>query len=125
MAIFKNKTKEVSVPESADSRLERKAKKATSENKLGDRVNAIVRPHITEKAALLAEKGTYVFEVARDTNKIEIAKAIEALYNVKPARVNIVNLPDTRVFVRNKKGVKSGVRKALVTLKSGDKIEIV
>lgn len=125
MAIFKNKTKEVNVPESADSRLGRKAKKATSENKLGDRVNAIVRPHITEKAALLAEKGTYVFEVARDTNKIEIAKAIEALYNVKPARVNIVNLPDTRVFVRNKKGVKSGVRKALVTLKSGDKIEIV
>jgi len=111
MAIFKKTTKEV------------KAKKV--ETTLGARVNAIVRPHITEKAAILAEKGTYVFEVARDTNKIEIAKAIAAIYNVTPVRVNIVNLPDTRVFVRNRKGVKSGVRKAMVTLKEGDKIEIV
>jgi ribosomal protein L23 len=39
--------------------------------------------------------------------------------------VNIINLPATRVFVRGKNGVKSGVRKALVTLKEGDKIEIV
>lgn len=93
------------------------------ETKLGDRANVIVRPHITEKAAVLAEKGTYVFEVAKDTNKIEIAKAIEALYKVTPVRVNIINLPDTRVFVRNHKGVKSGIRKALVTLKKGDKIE--
>ena len=111
MAIFKKTTKEV------------KAKKG--ESTLGARVNAIVRPHITEKAAILAEKGTYVFEVAKDTNKIEIAKAIGALYNVTPVRVNIVNLPRTNVFVRGKAGVKAGVRKALVTLKKGDKIEIL
>jgi large subunit ribosomal protein L23 len=106
-------------------------KKTTKETKktevagLGERVNAIVRPHITEKAAILAEKNTYVFEVAKNTNKIEIAKAIKAIYNVTPVRVNIVNLPATRVFVRGKNGVKAGVRKALVTLKEGDKIEIV
>ena len=111
MAILKKTTKEV------------KAK--TAAVGLGERVNAIVRPHITEKAAILAEKGTYVFEVAKTTNKIEIAKAIKALYNVTPVRVNIVNLPATRVFVRGKNGVKAGVRKALVTLKEGDKIEIV
>lgn len=111
MAIFKKTTKEVKVK-----------KEGTA---LGERVYALVRPHITEKAAILAEKGTYVFEVARDTNKIEIAKAIESLYNVKPARVNIINLPKTNVFVRGKSGVKSGVRKALVTLKKGDKIEIL
>ncbi len=109
MAIFKKTTKE--------------AKKG--ETVLGSRVNVLVRPHITEKAAILAEKGTYVFEVAQNTNKIEIAKAVAALYNVTPVRVNIVNLPDTRVFVRNKNGVKSGIRKALVTLKKGDKIEIL
>lgn len=111
MAIFKKTTKEV------------KAKKG--ETVLGERVNAIVRPHITEKAAILAEKGTYVFEVAKNTNKIEIAKAISALYNVIPMRVNIINLPKTNVFVRGKAGVKAGVRKALVTLKKGDKIEIL
>lgn len=117
MAIFKKTTKEAKAPKVA------KAKKI--ESKLGDRVNAIVRPHITEKAAILAEKGTYVFEVARDTNKVEIAKSVEALYKVTPVRVNIVNLPNTRVFVRGKNGVKSGIRKALVTLKSGDKIELI
>lgn len=115
MAIFTKTTKEKKAVVATH------AKKA--ETKLGSRVNVIVRPHITEKAAVLAEKGTYVFEVAKDTNKIEIAKAIEALYKVTPARVNIINLPDTRVFVRNRKGVKSGIRKALVTLKKGDKIE--
>ncbi|MBI5400896.1 MAG: 50S ribosomal protein L23 [Candidatus Yonathbacteria bacterium] len=118
MAIFKKTIKETETT---------KVVKEKKENKLVFSLytNTLVRPHITEKAAILAEKGTYVFEVARDTNKIEIAKAISALYKVTPVRVNIVNLPDTRVFVRNKKGVKSGVRKALVTLKKGDKIEIV
>ena len=117
MAIFKKTTKEAKALKVA------KAKK--TESKLGERVNAIVRPHITEKAAILAEKGTFVFEVARDTNKVEIAKAVEALYGVTPVRVNIVNLPNTRVFVRGKNGVKSGIRKALVTLKKGDKIELI
>lgn len=117
MAIFK-KTKE-----------ETKSQKVSTTKKdvgtLGELVNVIARPHITEKAAILAEKGTYVFEVSKNTNKIEIAKAIKALYKVTPTRVNIINLPDTRVFVRNRKGVKSGLRKALVTLKKGDKIEIL
>lgn len=121
MAIFKKTTKEV-VKKATTTKVV-KAKK--SEVILGERANVIVRPHITEKAAILAEKGTYVFEVACDTNKIEIAKAIQAIYKVTPIRVNIVNLPNTRVFVRGKNGVKSGIRKALVTLKAGDKIEIV
>lgn len=121
MAIFKKTTKEVKKKVATPKTV--KAKKG--EAKLGDRVNAIVRPHITEKAAILAEKGTYVFEVACDTNKIEIAKAIEVLYKVTPVRVNIINLPNTRVFVRGKNGVKSGIRKALVTLKKGDTIEIL
>lgn len=117
MAIF-NKTKE-----------EKKVVKATKSKKEGsgllERVNVIVRPHITEKAAVLAEKGTYVFEIAKDTNKIEIAKAIASLYKVTPIRVNIVNLPKTNVFLRGRKGVKAGVRKAMVTLKKGEKIEIL
>lgn len=119
MAIFKKTTEEKEVKEKAAS----KTKK--TESKLGDRVNVLIRPQVTEKAALLAEKGTYVFLVSRDTNKIEISKAVAALYDVKPVRVNIVNLPDTNVFVRGKRGVKSGVRKALVTLAKGDKIELI
>jgi len=124
MAIFKKTTKEKEVTGKSVATKSTKTKNEGSVM-LGTNANVLVRPHITEKSAILAEKGTYVFEVARDTNKIEIAKAIKAIYNVTPVRVNIINLPNTRVFVRNRKGVKSGVRKALVTLKSGDKIEIV
>jgi large subunit ribosomal protein L23 len=106
-----------------------KTKKEKTSPKTGGKVTAkagtLVRPHITEKAAILAEKNTYVFIVAKDTNKIEIAKSIQAIYGFVPVRVNIVNLPSTNVVVRGKKGVKAGVRKALVTLKKGDKIEIV
>ena len=122
MAIFKKTTTKKKAEKPAVAKVPKPKK---LETKLGERVNVLVRPLITEKAAILAEKHTYVFEVARSTNKIEIAKAIEALYGVAPIRVNIINLPDTRVFVRGKNGVKSGVRKALVTLKKGDKIEIL
>lgn len=126
MAIFKKTTtKEKTVaPKKAAAPKVAKAKKLET-TKLGTRVGVLVRPLITEKAAVLAEKNTYVFEVARNTNKIEIAKAIQSLYAVKPIRVNIVNLPSTRVFVRGRNGVKPGVRKALVTLKKGDKIDII
>ena len=126
MAIFK-KTTEKKVAEKAPKVAKVPAVKTTKKapEKLGHRVNAIVRPHVTEKAAVLAEKGTYVFEVSRDTNKIEIKKAIATLYGVTPVRVNIINLPRTRVFLRGKDGVKSGVRKALVTLAKGDKIELI
>lgn len=126
MAIFKKTTtkEKATAPKKVAAPKVVKAKK-TETTKLGERVNVLVRPLITEKAAILAEKNTYVFEVARNTNKIEIAKAVQSLYNVKPIRVNIVNLPATRVFVRGKNGVKAGIRKALVTLKKGDKIEIL
>ncbi len=95
------------------------------ETKLGSYANAIIRPYVSEKAMVLSEKGTYVFEVAGGTNKIEIAKAIQVMYKVNPIRVNIVNLPRTKIFVRGKHGLKSGIRKALVTLKKGDKINII
>lgn len=86
----------------------------------------LIRPYIKEKSAILAdEKGTYVFEVAPRTNKIEIAKAVASIYGVNPVRVNIVNLPSTRVFKRGKNGVKAGTRKALVTLKKGEKISLI
>ena len=124
MAIFKKKAessaKETKAPAVKTAKVTKKAESA-----LGGRVNALVRPHITEKAALLAEKGTYVFEVSASTNKIEIAKAVSTLYGVTPVRVNIINLPRTNVVVRGKSGTKSGVRKALVTLAKGDKIELM
>ena len=48
-------------------------------------------PHITEKATILAENNQYVFIVYNDVNKIEIRKAVEALYDVKVIKVQIIN----------------------------------
>lgn len=128
MAIFKKKTeKEVAPKAKAEKKIKTSAPKGakTIVKKDANLVGILIRPHITEKAAILAEKNTYVFEVAKKSNKVEIARAVQAIYGVAPIRVNIINLPATRVFVRGHMGSKSGVRKALVTLAKGDKIEII
>ncbi|MEK7538619.1 MAG: 50S ribosomal protein L23 [Patescibacteria group bacterium] len=126
MSIFTKKTKKTAEtePKKVKVAVARKSgdKDAVSMSELA---SVLVRPHVTEKAALLAEKNTYVFEVAPHSNKITIAKAVSALYGVKPIRVNIINLPRTRALIRGKMGVKAGVRKALVTLGKGDKIELI
>ncbi|MCL5782113.1 MAG: 50S ribosomal protein L23 [Patescibacteria group bacterium] len=87
--------------------------------------SVVIRPHITEKSGILSQNGSYTFEVARSANKDTIAKAINAIYKVKPMRVSIINVPAKRVFVRGKAGRVSGMRKAVVTLKKGDKIDFV
>lgn len=123
MAIFKKKTEKTKTGK--ESTAVAKVASAKGGSTTGKFANVLIRPHVTEKAALLAEKNTYVFKVSENTNKIEIAKAIRALYGVNPIRVNIINLPKTNVLVRGKMGVKSGVRKALVTLAKTDKIELI
>lgn len=87
--------------------------------------SVLLRPHITEKASMLAEKNTYVFEIHPKANKKEVAAAITSAYKVTPARVHIVNLPAKKVFSRGRKGMQSGLKKAIVYLKHGDKIEFV
>jgi large subunit ribosomal protein L23 len=84
----------------------------------------IKKPRITEKATFSAEKGAYIFEIAQDATKIMVAKAIEALYKVTPAKVNVVRTPAKKVFVRGKVGKTSAIKKAIVFLKKGDKIDL-
>ena len=85
----------------------------------------IKNPRITEKASFAQEQNVYTFDVSAGANKTEIKKAIFALYNVKPIRVNVLPVPKKSVFSRGKAGTKGGGRKALVYLKMGDKIEFV
>jgi len=87
-------------------------------------------PHITEKATGLAEdKNKYVFKISAKANKTEIKKAILDLYGVNVTKVNIIHMaPKKRRLGRFegwKKGLKKGFKKAVVTLKQGDKIEIM
>jgi len=88
--------------------------------------SVLLRPHITEKAALGADKsGVYVFEVTKDATKKSISASVHDAYGVKPEKVRVAAIPSKRVFVRGKRGVKSGGKKAYVYLKSGDKIELM
>jgi len=83
----------------------------------------IIRPRITEKATFISEKNVHAFEVSSNATKKQVAEAVKAFYKVTPVKVNIVKNPAKEVFIRGKKGVKSGVKKAYVYLKKGDKLE--
>lgn len=88
--------------------------------------NVLLRPRITEKAALGADKlNVYVFEVAPSATKKSISISVRDVYGVKPEKVRVVSMLAKNVFVRGKRGVKSGGKKAYVYLKKGDKIEIM
>ena len=87
--------------------------------------SVILRPHITEKSGLLSQSGVYTFQIAKGANKSSVAKAVAALYKVTPIRIAVNNLPAKNVFVRGKRGVVSGIRKAMVTVNKGDKIDFV
>ncbi len=88
--------------------------------------NVLLRPRITEKAAIAADKlNTYVFEVDSKATKASVKASVKASYNVTPVRVNITRIADKAVVVRGKRGVKRGGKKAYVELKKGDKIELI
>lgn len=98
--------------------------KEKSTNKL-EAFPIIKGARLTEKSALFADKGAYTFNVLPSANKIEIKKAIKKIYNVTPVKISILKMKPKNVFIRGKKGVKQGGKKAVVYLKEGDKIEFV
>ena len=84
----------------------------------------IIRPVITEHSYDMMAANCYTFEVAKDANKVEIAQAIEAIFNVKVTKVNTLNVKAKPKRMRYQKGFTRTWKKAMVTLKAGDKIEI-
>jgi len=84
---------------------------------------------ITEKASELSSNlNKYVFEVYKSANRTEIAKAIEKMFDVKVSRVNVLNKKGKKKSSRTragKGGRTSDVKRAIISLKEGDKIEIV
>lgn len=84
---------------------------------------------VTEKAAdLAANFNQYTFEVAPEANRKEVARAVAKVFNVEVTKVNILNKkPKLKVdrMRRGRPGTKGGHKKAIVTLKEGDAIELV
>ncbi len=77
---------------------------------------------ITEKSAIASDKGAYTFNVAVNANKNEIKKAIKMLYGVTPVKVTVAQITSKTVVRRGVEGTKQRGKKAVVTLKKGDKI---
>lgn len=82
-------------------------------------------PRITEKSTALSERGAYVFVVDPKATKATIKSAFIAKYKVAPVKINIVNLPAKKTFKRGIRGSRTGIKKVIVFLKAGTKIEIV
>ena len=88
----------------------------------------LIRPVITEKSDKAMKSSVYTFVVDRKANKLEVAKAVEAMFNVSVSSVNTTVIPgkaksrSTRTGVV--KGVKPAYKKAFVTLQEGEKIDL-
>ncbi len=99
-----------------------KSKAAVSKYTVSNRL--LVRPVITEKATDLSADNKYAFVVEKSANKIEVAKAIKAVYGVEPTAVNIINMQGKQVARGRIRGQRKDWKKAIVTLKKGDTISI-
>ena len=87
-------------------------------------LDTIVSPTITEKATSLSEFNKMVFKVRKDASKNLIKKSIEKIFKVNVIKINTINLRAKTKLVRNKKSRKPGYKKAIVTLKKGQSIDL-
>ena len=82
------------------------------------------RPLITEKNTVLQTQGKYAFEVDRGSNKHQIKQAVEKAFKVEVTAVNVVNVPSKMRRIGRRRVLTQSWKKAIVTLKPGDKIEL-
>jgi len=86
--------------------------------------DVIVAPVVTEKATMASERNQFVFEVARKATKPQIKAAIEGLFDVKVEGVNTLVVKGKVKAFRGVRGKQSDVKKAVVTLAEGHKIDV-
>ncbi len=87
----------------------------------------ILKPVVSEKSYALFDQGTYTFVVAPNANKIQIRQAVEEIFNVRVAKVNVLNRKGKRK--RNRRtmtfGKRPDTKRAIVTLMGDDRIELM
>ena len=119
--IFKKQEQAKKVSKKAVSAKPKKKKQAYK----ADVFKILKEPHITEKATELSEAGQYVFKVWPGVNKIQIRKAVEQIYGVGVRGVRVINIPSKKRRLGKTEGKKKGYKKAIVSVKKGQKIEIL
>jgi len=84
----------------------------------------IVSPMVTEKSTNLSEQNKIVFKVPVGANKINLKKNIEKIFKVNVTKINIINKQSRVKITRGKKVRVSGFKKAIITLKKGQSIDL-
>jgi large subunit ribosomal protein L23 len=84
----------------------------------------IVSPMVTEKSTNLSEQNKIVFKVPTGANKINLKKNIEKIFKVNVTKINIINKQNRVKITRGKKVRVSGFKKAIITLKKGQSIDL-
>ena len=87
-------------------------------------LDTIVSPVITEKATNLSEFNKIVFRVHKGASKNSIKKSIEKIFKVNVIKINTINLKGKTKLVKGKKSSRPGYKKAIVTLKKGQSIDL-
>ncbi len=87
-------------------------------------LETIIAPNITEKSTSLSEYNKVVFKVHSGATKNSIKRSVEKLFKVNVLKVNTINLKGKTKLVRNRKSKKSGYKKAILTLKKGQSIDL-
>ncbi len=87
-------------------------------------LDSIISPNITEKSTSLSEYNKVVFKVNKSASKNSIKKSIEKIFKVNVIKINTINLKGKTKMIRNKKAYTSGYKKAIVTLKKGQSIDL-
>ena len=84
----------------------------------------ILSPMLTEKTTILSEQNKIVFKVPRAANKTNLKKNIEKIFKVNVIKINIVNKQNRTKVTRGKKVNVQGYKKAIITLKKGQSIDL-
>ena len=87
-------------------------------------LDTIISPAITEKATYLSEFNKVVFKVNKNASKFSIKKSVEKIFKVNVIKINTINFKSKSKMVRGKKSYKAGYKKAVVTLKKGQMIDL-
>ena len=87
-------------------------------------LDTIIAPNVTEKSTTLSEFNKIVFKVDNGASKSSIKKSIEKIFKVNVVKVNTINLKGKTKTVKNKLTSKPGYKKAIVTLKKGQSIDV-
>ena len=87
-------------------------------------LDTIISPNVTEKSTALSEFNKVVFKVDKNANKKTIKKSIEKIFKVNVVKINTINMKRKAKLVKNKKSFKPGYKKAIITLKKGQSIDL-